>query len=404
MWIFTLAWKNIWRNKSRTIIVLSAIAFASIISLPASSLKEGIFQNLISNIVGSYSGHIQIHQKGYWQEQTLENGFVSDANLTFKIRQIPEVEHIANRLESFALISSGEITKGAIVLGVDSIEKFQFTRVCDKLIRGIFMDSGQGLLLSEGLSNKMKKNVNDTVVLIGQGYRGSIAADRFIVSGIIRLPSPKLNSGLLVMPLTEAQHFFLADSIVTTTSLLLKKSSDLNQTAHKIRALMNKDHEVMTWEEIMPDIKQHIQTDSINMRIVQLILYMLVGFGIFSTIVIMMSERRAEHGMLLALGMSKLRLQLLLITESLYTVMLGSLLGLLLGAPLVFYLHKFPLRISGAAADAYAKFGFEPIFPTSTDFSIFLYQSLMVFIIGTMVSLYPLSVVHRMKAIFAMKK
>ncbi len=72
MWIYTLAWKNIWRNKSRTIIVVSAIAFASIISLLASSLKEGIFQNLISNIVGSYSGHIQIHQKGYWQEQILE--------------------------------------------------------------------------------------------------------------------------------------------------------------------------------------------------------------------------------------------------------------------------------------------------------------------------------------------
>ena len=118
----------------------------------------------------------------------------------------------------------------------------------------------------------------------------------------------------------------------------------------------------------------------------------------------MMAERRAEHGMLLALGMSKLRLQLLLIIESLYTVMLGSLLGLLLGAPLVFYLHTFPLRISGAAADAYTKFGFEPIFPTSTDFSIFLYQSLMVFMIGVMVSLYPLSVVHRMKVILAMKK
>lgn len=87
MWIVQLAWKNIWRNKSRTAITMAAVSFATVISMLAASLKEGIFNNLIKNIVSSYTGHVQLHLKGYQDEQVIENGFVPDSLLRKNCRR-----------------------------------------------------------------------------------------------------------------------------------------------------------------------------------------------------------------------------------------------------------------------------------------------------------------------------
>lgn len=405
MWIVQLAWKNIWRNKSRTAITVAAVAFATMISMLAASLKEGIFNNLIKDIVSSYTGHVQLHLKGYQDEQVIENGFVPDSLLRNKIAVIPGVRTITSRLESFALVSSGETTKGCLVIGLEDQEKYAFTAMADKLIKGTYPKmKDNGLLLSEGLATKLKKNIQDTVIIIGQGYHGSSAAGKFIVKGIVSLGSPKLNERLVVMPLVQSQQLFAADSIATSWAILLNDDMDPYALAGTIASEAGGEYEVLTWGDIMPDIKQHIEADSGNMQYVQLILYFLVGFGIFSTILIMMAERKIENGMLLALGMTKCRLQLLLLCESMFTVMMGAILGLLISLPAVLYLKINPIRISGSTADAYKRFGFEPLFPTSSDPAIFLKQGLTVFVLGLILGCYPIWVIGKMNALKAMKK
>lgn len=405
MWIIQLAWKNSWRNKGRTIITISAVAFATLISMITASLKEGVFDNLIKNIVSSYTGHIQIHHKGYQDEQILENGFFPNDSLLEKIKMRSGIESITPRIESFALLSAGESTRGCLIMGIGPEEKKTFTAMEQKLIEGHYTDpDANALLLSEGLAHSLKMTVNDTVVIIGQGYHGVSAAGKYPVSGIIRLASPKLNERLVVMPIALAQRLFGADSIATSWCVLLKENTNVDLVANDLKGTIDDDFEVLTWAEIMPDIKQHIDTDSNNMQIVRYILYLLVSFGIFSTLLIMMSERKIEHGMLLALGMSKKRLELLLMVESLMTLMVGSLLGLLISLPLVIYLKKYPIHISGNAAEAYKRFGFEPIFPAALDPVIFLQQGLTVFTIGIILSLYPIWVIRRMNALNAMKK
>jgi len=140
------------------------------------------------------------------------------------------------------------------------------------------------------------------------------------------------------------------------------------------------------------------------MNVIQWILYVLVSFGIFSTLLIMMVERRYETGMLVAIGMTKTRLQLLVMLESLLTVVMGSVLGMLISFPIVSYMSRHPIRITGEMAKAYQRFGFEPIFPTSTDPMIFLGQGLIVFIIGLVLSLYPVYVVAKLDPVKAMRK
>lgn len=394
-----------WRNRNRTIITMAAVFFAVILSVITGSLQDGIFSNLVKNVVSFYTGYIQVHKKGYWDEQTLDNSFESSAEITQSLSTQKNVSGVTLRLESFALVSSADITKGSLVVGIDPENENQVTSLKSKLREGSYLaDDDNAVLLAEGLAGRLKLNTGDTIVLIGQGYHGATAAGKYPIKGLLRFGSPELNEKALFMPLATAQDFFSAYGMITSYVLSLKNTDDLQMTALSSRSVLGSSYEVMTWEEIIPDIKQHIETDSNNMKYIQGILYMLICFGIFGTLVMMMVERKFEMGMLVAVGMKKTKLMGLFLLESIFTVLAGCLFGIITSIPLVYYLNRHPLKIGGETARIYERFGFEAIFPTSTDASNFINQGLIVLSIGLLLSLYPIYKVIRLNPVSAMKR
>lgn len=404
MWIIRMAWKNLWRNRSRTLITVAAIFFAVILSTIAQSLKQGVFENLVENVVSFYTGYIQVHKAGYQDEQILDNSFALSRTTEEKISGDPNIHFLTPRLESFALASSKEQTKGCLVAGIDPEKENNITALRKKLVQGAYLSADdQSVLLAKGLAERLQLKLNDTIFLIGQGYHGATAAGKYPVKGILQFGSPQLNEKILYMPLPVAQELFSAKGMITSYILSVKTEKNLNVSAELIRKAIGKDYEVMTWEELLPDIKQHIAADSNNMKVVQGVLYLLICFGIFSTLLIMMLERKFEMGMLVAIGMKKIRLVFLFITESVLTVFIGCLAGILASVPLIYYFNMHPIRIGGDTAEAYERFGFEAIFPTSTDSSIFFYQAFIVLLIGLGLSLYPAVKVLQLNAVAAMK-
>jgi putative ABC transport system permease protein len=131
---------------------------------------------------------------------------------------------------------------------------------------------------------------------------------------------------------------------------------------------------------------------------------MLVAFGIFGTLLMMLAERRFEFGMLLAIGVKKRDLNFVVLLEALLVCVVGSLIGIFFSYVIAFYLKANPIRMTGNAADVYEKFGFEAIFPASTKLSIFIQESLIVLVIALVLSLYPLLKINRMKAVEAMRR
>jgi ABC-type lipoprotein release transport system permease subunit len=405
MWLIKLAWKNMWRNRYRTIITMAAIFFAVILSVIASSLKEGIFENLVKNVVSFYSGYAQVHKQGYWDEQILDNSFESTKATEQKILANKNVAGITARLESFALVSSGDVTKGSLVVGIDPEKENQVTLLKNKVIQGSYLNADDtAVLLAQGLAERLKFKVADTVILIGQGYHGATAAGKYIIKGIVKFGSPDLNDKALFMPMKTAQDFYSASGMITSYVLSLHNTKNLDTTVSMVRSSLGNTFEVMAWGDMMPDIKQHIASDTNNMRYVQGILYMLICFGIFGTLLMMMVERKFEMGMLVAIGMKKIKLVVLLLFESVLTVVAGCIIGILLSIPMVYYLNRHPLRMGGDTAKAYERFGFEAIFPTSTDTAIFINQGLIVIAIGLIISLYPMFKVIRLDPVGAMKK
>lgn len=405
MWLVKMAWKNIWRNRNRSLITMAAIFFAVILSVVASSLQTGIFENLVKNVVSFYTGYVQVHKKGYWDEQILDNSFQASPETEKRILQNKKITAVSARLESFALASSQETTKGCLVAGIHPGKENLVTLLRNKLIQGTYLlEDDHAVLLAQGLAEKLRLKVNDTIVLIGQGYQGATAAGKYRVKGLVKFGSPELNDKALFMPLGLAQDFYNAYGMITSYVLSLNNTRELKSISSSVRSSLGPAFEVMTWEEMIPDIKQHIEADTGNMKYVQGILYMLICFGIFGTLLMMMAERKFELGMLVAIGMKKSKLVILMMFESLFTVIAGCLSGIMISIPLVWYLHDYPLKMGGETARVYERFGFEAIFPASTEGFNFISQGLVVLVLGLVLSLYPMYKIIRLNPITAMKR
>lgn len=393
-----------WRNPNRTVITMAAIFFAVILSIATSSLREGIFDNLVKNVVSFYTGYVQVHRQGYQDEQILDNCFEATTETEQTILSDRNVSGITRRLESFALASAENVTRGCMVVGIEPEKENQVTLLQDKLVQGAYLHAGDNnVLLAKGLAERLKLTVNDTLVLIGQGYHGSTAAGKYPIAGIIRFGSPELNDKIIFMPLATAQEFYSATGMITSYVLSLVKTKKHEYTAGNLAVKLGREFEVLTWGDMMPDVRQHIKTDTGNARYVQGVLYLLICFGIFGTLLMMMVERKFEMGMLVAIGMKKTKLMLLLLAESVMTVFAGCIMGILASMPVVYYFNRYPIRISGETAATYERFGFEPIFPTSLDPSIFISQGIMVLILGLILSLYPMFKALFLNPVNAMK-
>ena len=340
-----MAWRNIWRNKTRTLITMLSIMLAFILALFTRSMQKGSYANMISNAVRLSTGYIQIHKKGYWEDKTLNKSIFYDKNFEHKIEANKNIDKIVPRLESFALVSSGKRTKGSFIVGTLPSRETQLYDYPAKIIEGRYLsDSDSAVVLGYKLARYLNVKVGDKVVLLGQGYHGITAAWEFPVAGLINLPIDNLNKQLVIMALPNAQFYYGAEGRVTSVSLMIKDVDKLNETIVDLSKRLGDNYEVMSWKELNPEMVQAIETDNMGGKIMLAILYLIIGFGVFGTVMMMTLERRKEFAVMVAVGMRKTVLLKMLSWETVIIGIVSSVLGLLIIFPVIYYFHLHPFR------------------------------------------------------------
>ncbi len=401
---FKLAWRNIWRNKRRSLITMASVFFAVLMACTSMSLINGINDNMVRNVVSFYTGYVQVHQKGYWDEQTMDNTFENNDKLQAQLKTMPHITGMVPRLESFSLASTETFTKGVMVIGTEAEAEDKLTGLKKKLIEGQYLQNDKpGALVAEGLAKYLKLKVNDTIVLIGQGYHGSNAAGKYPVAGIVLFGSRELNNRTVYLPLHQAQILFDADNRLTSLALIIDEPKLAEQVATGAGKILGKDYEVMDWQEMLPELKQQLDGDIASKALQRDLLYMIVGFGILGTVLMMIAERTHEFGILIAVGMKKWKLAFTVILETIFISLLGAFSGLVAVIPIMYYLHINPIRVTGKMAEMYNNFGMEPLIVSSIDPLIFLKETFIVFCIALVISIYPLWGIMRLDAVKAMR-
>jgi putative ABC transport system permease protein len=405
MMILKMAWRNIWRNKRRSIITISSIFCAVFFAVFARSFQIGVYDKMVSNMVGMYTGYLQIQQKGFWQEQSIDNSFVPEQNVLELLKNNNQILGSNGRLESFALTASENLTKGAIIMGVDFKKEDLLMGLTPKIKAGKFpKEDSASLLISEGLANYYNLDLWDSLILLGQGFHGASANGIFPIEGIVKLPMPNLNDRLVFMPIIASQELFAAPDRITSLVLQLDNPSKLSQTKIELQGKLDTEiYDLLGWKQLLPELVQTIQADSAGGIIILSILYMIVTFGILGTLLMMTAERMYEFGILVSIGMRKGKLMLTIVLESLMMGLLGVVLGVIGITPVRYYFHLNPIRLQAKAADSIEAFGFEPVIPASVDPQIAINHAGIVLLIVMLCSLYPIAVILKLKPIKAMR-
>lgn len=394
---FKLAWRNLWRNKRRTLITSASIFFGVLLSAFMSSMQEGSYAQYIKTIVNFYSGYIQVHQKGYWNNKVIGNTLEYNV-VKNKLNNTKGITFYTPRLETYALASSEELTKGVLVIGIAPKKEDSITNLSRRIIKGHFLSKDdKGVVLGSALAKFMKLNVNDTLVLLSQGYHGASAAGKYRVKGIIKQPSPELDRTVVYMDISNCQDLFSAEGRLTSIVIMVQNINDVPGIKSDLITKLGDDYEVMDWKELNSILMKQIDSDRASGIIIKGILYMIIAFGILGTVIMMTAERRKEFGVLIAVGLQKYKLDYILIMEILLLGVVGIISGIAVSIPLTWYFTLHPIPLTGQAGEAMLKMGFDPIMAFSMKASVYYDQALTIFIFTLLISLYPVFNVNRLK-------
>ncbi|XOV94509.1 MAG: ABC transporter permease [Bacteroidota bacterium] len=402
----TLAWRNIWRNKRRSYITIASITFAVLLACTMRSVQLGSYERMIETATRFFTGYIQVHKDGYWEDKTIDNSFPYNEDVLQKVASVEGVLEVVPRIESFALASFDQKTKGAMVLGIDPDKEDKLTEVKDKLVEGSYLNSDdKSIMIAKGLADYLRVGIGDSVVLIGQGYHGTNAVGIYPISGIMKFPVPEQNNSTIYLPLKEAQWLYATGDQLSSLSMVIDKANHVDRIVADIQAGLNSDeYEVMGWKELMPDLVQGIEIDNLSAKVMIWILYMVIGFGMFGTFLMMTAERMYEFGVLLSIGMKRLKMQLVIFLEMALMSSIGVILGVAISLPFLIYYHFHPIFFAGEMQAAVEDFGVEAAYFFSLQPSLFYNQAWAIFLMAGILALYPLIVIHRLKPVKAMRE
>ena len=241
-------------------------------------------------------------------------------NLTSLHNEIEEVRDLIPRIESFALASQGNLTTGVMVIGIDPVKENEMTNLKSRMVEGEYLTmDDDGANVGSGVAEKLGLEVGDTLILISQGYRGINAAGKFPIKGIFKFGLPDLNKTLVYLPLPKAQYFYGAEGKITSLVLKINNQKEAPVAINAVEKTLDFDQfELIDWNMMIPSLVETRELKEGSSNLILGILYFIISFALFGTILMMSKEREYEFGILVSIGMQRWKLILSVWLETIF--------------------------------------------------------------------------------------
>jgi len=348
---------------------------------------------MVETMVRQETGYLQVQDILYHDEPSMDHTF----ELTGEVEEAldpfeDEIRYTVPRISGFSLAAKEMTTKPSMVSGIDPVKEDRLRGLSLNIVDGkMFAADDDYAVIAQGLAEMLDIGVGDTLVLLGQGFQAMTAAGKFEVGGIVEFSIPEQNNMMVFLPLSRAQWYFAAENRLTGLIIMPRDEEEIDQLAKSIQGRLDDDwYAVRTWKELMPDMVGLMEMQDTVYKIIAWVFYIIVGFGIFGTILTMLYERMHEFGMLLSLGMKRVRLATVGLMETVMIGFIGVIAGIAAGYPIMYLFHLYPIEFKGEIAEYMLDMGFEPVVALSVEPSIFLYQAFTVFGITLVIGLYTM--------------
>ena len=345
-----LAFRNIWRNRRRTLLTLSALVISSSLLILSLGVFSGMMEDMLVSATEQYYGHILLSAPGYQDDRDIYLNLPEDPAFLQKLAGEPHVLGVSPRLRSFGLLASGVKSYPVELLGVEPDAEKTVTHFNEKLVAGHFLknDSARDVVIGEGLAKKLNVTTGAEIVFVGQAADGSIADDLLHVVGIFSTGDSGHDNGLVLTGLKWLQDIMVLPGRIHEISLRIDEPLEAATVAASLPTQMSDGQplEVLDWGQLLPEMKEAIASYDVSRVILAIILYAAAGLGVLNTFFMSVMERTHEFGVLRAIGLRKRQLWQLLLLETLLLGLSALVLGLLLGVLMTYLMSRFGLDLS----------------------------------------------------------
>ena len=347
-----VGWRNLRRNPKRTLITAGGLAAGYFAVVFMGGWTGGIKEELIENATSLVGGQLEVHHSNYLPDKNFYDtiggrGGVDVLEILETVDADPAVLMSAPRVYAGGLISSGESTSAAMLVGIDIQREIRVSRFLDQLILGRVADTGSAeLMLGAEAARQLEVEVGEEVVLVAQGADGSLASGLLTLVGVFDTGLPELDSGMAVMPISDLQDLIvLPKSRIHEIAVAAQNPADADATARRLEAALAGfvgDISVSPWTELHPVVVDYVAlSDSMNWIIVAIVFTVAV-FGVANTMVLATVERRREFAVMLAIGATPRSVAGAVVAESLTIGLASLVIGSLVTFPLMIWWHAAP--------------------------------------------------------------
>ncbi len=339
-----LAWRNLWRNRRRTLLTLSAMVLSVAFLILMLSAWEGMMDDTLASVTRTYYGHVQIAREGYFTHPVVWK--TVPETLVDSVSGLPEVMAAAPRAEAWGLFVGKDATAAGRLLGVDPARESEVTWLPALIQEGRFPGPG-GVALGADLARSLEVGVGDTIGVLGQAADGSILAENLVVTGVFRSGNPLLDRQTALLDLRELQHLLGLQGKVHTVVLRLR--DPLKAGVWKDRhtpAIREAGMEAYSWMDFLPAIAYIVRIWRASESLFGMLFYFAVVLVSLNTLYMMFFERVYEFAVWMAMGLGRRNLFGMILLEGVWLAGMASLLGGALGLLLSLILHLHPVDLS----------------------------------------------------------
>ncbi|MCG8311101.1 MAG: ABC transporter permease [Cytophagales bacterium] len=388
--IVSLSWRNVWRNKLRSSVIIVATTLGICAGIFSAAFYQGMADQRIEKAIRTELSHIQVHRKEFRNSNEIKD-YISDADkLNRKISQIDGVVGVSNRLVIFSMVSSAETGSGVKIVGIDPEKEKLTTNIHQKLKEGSYFEEKRRnqVLIGEKLAEKLKVKLNSKVVITLLDVDNNITYGAFRVVGIFNTVNNAFDEANIFVRHNDLSKLIdLPPDACHEIAIYVSDNDRVESVKARVEQIAG-DLEVMSWLNLSPEMSYLNEAMDLFMYIFIIIILLALLFGIINTMLMVVLERVKEIGMLMAVGMNKIRIFLMILLETVFLSLTGGAIGVAAGTMLSNYFETRPINLA-AWADAYTDLGYDPFVYTSLNVELLINVTVMVLVTGVLASLYP---------------
>ena len=327
--VFRLAWRNLWRNHRRTLIMLAAIAVGTWAMIFMTALMRGMVDDMVRDGISVLPGHVQIHHPDFRDDPTIANVIEPPGEELLAVLSRPEVVAWATRIRVPAVISSERDTRGVTLVGIEPQRESGLSFVADDLVEGRFLESrdDRGLVVGRKLVEKMETGLGKRVAVMSQDQGNEIADRGFRIVGIFDSNLDQYEEGFVFAGEGTIQELLGVGDAVSEVAILGKDYRNVEGLLRMVADAAGGDVEVLPWNELDTYLGSMLAVMDGFVVVWIVVVFLALSFGLINTLVMAVFERVREIGLMLALGMTPRNILSQILAESILLLVIGLAIG-----------------------------------------------------------------------------